>query len=196
MKTIHYEQAEFLLSAHNYHQLPPDIDREVAFAGRSNAGKSSVINTLTNRKRLAKTSRTPGRTRLINIFTLDQGIRLVDLPGYGYAKVPGPVKRHWSGLITAYLERRKSLRGLVLIVDIRRGLNEQDTQLLGWCRLNDLPVHVLLNKADKLSGNAYRQAYSRAARQLDGPGNTLQLFSASKKTGLEELKTTLAGWLL
>lgn len=195
VKTIHYQQAEFLLSAHTIQQLPPDIDREVAFAGRSNAGKSSVINTLTRRRKLAKTSSTPGKTRLINIFTLDQGLRLVDLPGYGYAKVSAAVQKHWQGLISSYLEQRRSLQGLVLIVDIRRGLSDRDLQLLEWCQFYQLPVHVLLNKMDKISGNAARQELSRTAGQLGDSGVTLQLFSALKRTGVEELEDRLTEWL-
>lgn len=198
MHTIRFHQAEYLLSAHTIRQFPPDQGDEAAFAGRSNAGKSSVINTLTRQKALAKTGKMPGRTRQINFFALGNGLRLVDLPGYGYAKVPGPVKKHWYGVIDAYLAKRKSLRGLVLIADIRRGMTALDLQLLEWSRVYGLPVHILLNKADKLSRGAAGQALSTVAQGLIESGLphvTLQLFSATKKTGVEELEERLNAWL-
>lgn len=198
MLTIDFHQAEFMLSAHTIRQFPPDQGVEVAFAGRSNAGKSSVINTLTGKKTLAKTGKTPGRTRQINFFVLGNGLRLVDLPGYGYAKVPRPVKQHWYNVIDAYLAKRKSLRGLILIADIRRGMTDLDVQLLEWSRVYSLPVHVLLNKADKLSRGAAGRALSTVAGRLVDdrlPDVTLQLFSAIKRTGVEELEDVLNAWL-
>jgi len=196
--TIRFHLAEYLLSAHNIHQLPPDQGAEAAFAGRSNAGKSSVINTLTRQKALAKTGKTPGRTRQINFFVLGNGSRLVDLPGYGYARVPGPIKKHWYGVIDAYLAKRKSLRGLVLIADIRRGMTGLDTQLLEWSRSYGLPVHILLNKTDKLSRGAAGAALLSVSQELansDLSHVTVQLFSALKKTGIEELEGRLNAWL-
>lgn len=198
MHTIRFHQAQFLLSAHTIRQLPPDEGGEAAFAGRSNAGKSSVINTLTRQRGLAKTGKTPGRTRLINFFILENRSRLVDLPGYGYARVPGPVKKHWYGVIDEYLAKRKSLRGLVLITDIRRGMTGLDLQLLEWSRVHELPVHVLLNKADKLSRGPAGRVLSTVTQGLADSGLShvsLQLFSAIKKTGVEELEDKLNAWL-
>ena len=146
-----YRQARFLTSVASIRGLPPDLGREVAFAGRSNAGKSSAINALTGRRDLARTSRTPGRTRLVNFFELDDGCRLVDLPGYGYAKVPRAMSREWGALVRKYLESRRSLAGVVVLMDIRHPLTELDTTLLDWCRAADLPVLAVLTKADKLA---------------------------------------------
>lgn len=198
MHSGHFHQAKYLLSAHTLGQLPPDQGVEVAFAGRSNTGKSSVINTLTRQRALAKTSKTPGRTQQINFFVLNQWSRLVDLPGYGYAKVPEAAKKHWGAVLAAYLTNRKSLQGLVLIVDIRRGLQEFDLRLLEWSRLGGLPVHVLLNKSDKLSRQAATQALGAAQQQLDSggcSGASLQLFSARDKTGVAALEAWLNQWL-
>ena len=198
MHTIDFHKAEFMLGAHTIRQFPPDQGEEVAFAGRSNAGKSSVINTLTGQNSLAKTGKTPGRTRQINFFVLGNGLRLVDLPGYGYAKVPRTVKQHWYRLIDAYLAKRRSLRGLILIADIRRGMTDLDVQLLEWSRAYGLPVHVLLNKADKLSHGAAGRALNDMAQGLVNNSLnevSLQLFSAIKKTGVEELKDRLNTWL-
>ena len=198
MHTRHFHQAQYLLSAHNLSQFPPDLGGEVAFAGRSNTGKSSVINTLTRQKTLAKTSKTPGRTQQINFFILNQWSRLVDLPGYGYARVPEATKRHWAELLAAYLAQRKSLHGLVLIVDIRRGLQEFDLQLLTWGWNYEVPIHVLLNKSDKLSRQAAAQTLAGVRQLLDARGwggTSLQLFSALKKSGVEMLEMTLNQWL-
>ena len=199
MHTIRFHQAKYLLSAHTIRQIPPDQGAEVVFAGRSNSGKSSVINTLTRQKALAKTGKTPGRTRQINFFGLGNGLRLVDLPGYGYAKAPGSIKKHWYGVIDAYLATRKCLMGLVLIADIRRGITDLDARLLDWSRTYGLPVHVLLNKTDKLSRGAAAAALRGTAQELvksDLSHVTLQLFSAVKKTGVEELEERLSAWLL
>lgn len=194
MNNNRYHNTVYLHSVHQLAQLPEDTGREAVFAGRSNAGKSSVINALTRQKGLARTSRQPGRTRQINFFAVDNDTRLVDLPGYGYARAPGALRQHWGQLINAYLERRLCLAGLVLIVDIRRCLTEPDRQLLSWCGNKRLPAHVLLNKADKLSRSAGRQALATVAREL-GENTGVQLFSAAKKQGLDELCRALDGWL-
>ena len=190
-----YQQAEFLLSASNLKQLPPDQGSEVAFVGRSNAGKSSVINVITAIRGLARTSKTPGRTQLINYFILDEKTRLVDLPGYGYAKVPGALRKHWSDIINTYLQERTSLKGLILIVDIRRMLKEEDRHLLQWCKEVELPVHILLNKADKLSRGAAKQNLLALRRELGNGSHTTQMFSALKKTGVEQVRQVLDLWL-
>jgi len=188
-------QAQFLLSAHRLDQSPADSGVEVAFVGRSNAGKSSVINTLTGRRNLARTSKTPGRTQQINYFSLDERRRLVDLPGYGFARVPPSMKTHWFKTINAYFERRRSLAGLVLIMDVRRDPGEEDLQILEWCRAVDLPVLILLNKADKLSYGAARQRLLAVQAGLAGDGRSLQLFSAKTRAGLDEAAGIVLDWL-
>ena len=193
-----FRKARYLNSAHTLAQLPPDQGVEIAFAGRSNSGKSSVINTLTGNRTLARTSKTPGRTQQINFFSLDHGARLVDLPGYGYARVPETMRKHWAKTLAAYLETRKSLQGLVLILDIRRGAGEFDMQLLEWAHIYGLPLQVLMNKADKLSRQAAGTARDTLRRNMDArgwPDTGLQLFSAMKKTGTEELEARLETWL-
>ncbi len=194
MNNNSYHNTVYLHSAHRLAQLPADAGREAVFAGRSNAGKSSVINALAGQKKLARTSRQPGRTRQINFFAVDHDTRLVDLPGYGYARAPGSLRQHWGQLINAYLERRRCLAGLILIVDIRRCLTEPDVQMLDWCENKNLPAHILLNKADKLSRSAGRQALATVARDL-GENTGVQLFSAAKKQGLDELCGVLDEWL-
>ena len=189
-----YHNTVYLHSAHRLAQLPADTGREAVFAGRSNAGKSSVINTLAGQKGLARTSRQPGRTRQINFFAVDDNTRLVDLPGYGYARAPGALRQHWGQLINAYLERRRCLAGLILIVDIRRCLTEPDRQMLDWCENKNLPAHILLNKSDKLSRSAARQALATVAQDLGGNAGA-QLFSAAKKQGVDELRRVLDEWL-
>ncbi len=191
-----YRSAEFLLSANKIVQLPPDQGKEVAFAGRSNAGKSSVINTITNIKSLARTSKIPGRTQLINFFTLVGNRRLADLPGYGFAKVPVKVRQQWGKTLRMYFETRQSLHGLILIVDIRRELSEEDEQMLEWCRVNYLPVRILLNKADKLSYSAAKQTLLRVRQRIGEQNVGVQIFSALKKTGMDELQNQLDGWFL
>lgn len=190
-----YRAASYASSAHNLEQLLPDSGREVAFAGRSNAGKSSVINALTGQKRLAKISKTPGRTQLINFFPLDEGQRLVDLPGYGYARVPDKLQAHWAEILPIYIQQRQSLVGIVLIVDVRRMLMESDLQMLSWCSAAGLPVHILLNKADKLAFGAGRRALAEVGRQLATTAHSVQLFSVLKKSGLEELAGVLDQWM-
>lgn len=191
-----YRQARFLLSAGNASQFPLS-GREVAFAGRSNAGKSSAINVLCDNRSLARTSKTPGRTRLVNFFALDEERRLVDLPGYGFAKVPVAVKNEWEKLMTQYLSDQQPLAGLVIIMDIRHPLNENDWQMLHWCHHFQLPAHILLTKADKIKRGAQQNSKLQTQKQLHDAGidATVQTFSALKKTGLDELVIILNKWL-
>jgi GTP-binding protein len=191
-----YQNACFVHGAARGGRLPPDSGREVAFAGRSNSGKSSSINAITGRRALARTSRTPGRTQQINFFALDDDRRLVDLPGYGYAKVSASLRRDWQPLIENYLNGRRSLAGLILTVDCRREPGELDVMLIDWCRHAELPLHVLLTKADKLSRNAAAQALRRW-REFLGADDlvSVQLFSALSRQGVEEARAKLAGWL-
>ncbi|WP_440996650.1 ribosome biogenesis GTP-binding protein YihA/YsxC [Arhodomonas sp. SL1] len=192
-----YHKARFLLSAPDITHLPPDTGAEVAFAGRSNAGKSSAINALTGQKSLARISKTPGRTQAINVFPLDEERRLIDLPGYGYAKVPERIRAHWRQALPRYLAERESLRGLVIIMDVRRPLTEQDAQMLEWCTHAGLSVHVLLTKADKLKRGPALNALQRLRARLDAeyPATTAQLFSASHGTGIDEIHRKLDEWL-
>ncbi|WP_090207055.1 ribosome biogenesis GTP-binding protein YihA/YsxC [Ectothiorhodospira magna] len=192
-----YHQAEFLISAATLKGLPPEQGREVAFAGRSNAGKSSAINTLCRQRALARTSKTPGRTQLINFFALDDTRRLVDLPGYGYAKVPEAMRRRWGQLMSAYLAQRACLRGLVLVMDIRHPLTPHDWQMIGWAHARQLPLHVLLTKSDKLKRGPMMDTVRRVARALgdDGVTATVQPFSALKKQGVEDVHGVLDCWL-
>ncbi len=182
-------QAQYTLSAHLPRDWPEDRGSEVAFAGRSNVGKSSAINAITGHNRLARTSKTPGRTQQIIFFTLDEDRRLVDLPGYGYAKVPVAMQQHWEKTIRRYLEERASLRALILPVDSRREPTELDWQLLGWCTANQLPVHVLLTKSDK-QGRGKRTQALRLAREslVSMPLTSVQLFSAPQGMGLEQAR--------
>lgn len=182
-----FPQAQFLTSAWQPHQFPADTGAEVAFAGRSNAGKSSALNAITGRKDLARTSKTPGRTQLINFFGLDEARRLADLPGYGYAKVPEQMKRHWRELLTRYVESRGSLSGLVIVMDARRPLTDFDVQMLEWTGANGLATHLLLTKADKLSRNEASTTL-RAVREATREVATVQLFSAVAKTGVDEAR--------
>lgn len=192
-----YRNTRFLSSADALAQLPPDEGREVAFAGRSNAGKSSALNTITGQRALARTSKTPGRTRLLNSFEVAPGLRLVDLPGYGFARVPETVRRHWQGLLASYFGRRLSLAGLMLVMDVRHPLTSLDRQMLDWCAARPLPVHVLLTKADKLGRGAAMSTLQQVRRELATlplPASA-QLFSAAKGTGLEEAVSVLDRWL-
>lgn len=191
---IDYSRARFLQSAPSLSQCPADEGVEVAFAGRSNAGKSSALNALTRQKKLARISKTPGRTRLINFFDLEKNRRLVDLPGYGYAKVPVSMKREWDRNLADYLQRRTSLRGLVLLMDIRHPLQEYDWQMIHWALGADLALHVLLTKADKLKYGPARSTLLQVQRTLEAAqlgGFTLQTFSALKHTGLDALEAFL-----
>lgn len=194
---IDYRLAQFSISAATPSQLPPDDGREVAFVGRSNAGKSSALNALTEQKNLARTSKTPGRTQLINFFNLTPSQRLVDLPGYGYAKAPASEQERWARLINRYLEKRASLAGLVVLMDIRHPLTPFDFQLLEWAESQSLPVHILLSKADKLAFGKQKSTLLQIQKALiDHPQITIQLFSSLKKIGLDELKSHLATWLI
>lgn len=189
-----YSSAEFIKSANKRDQFVPDEGVEVAFAGRSNAGKSSALNALTGRKSLARTSKTPGRTQLVNFFALDEQRRLVDLPGYGYAKVPEAIRRHWRSLMEAYFTGRQSLAGLVLVMDCRHPMTEFDQQMLAWTRSTGCPVHVLLTKADKLSRGAAASTLLQVRKALAGVA-TVQLFSATKRTGIDEARERLEALL-
>ncbi len=188
----------FLTSAPTLRHCPPDIGFEVAFAGRSNAGKSSAINTMTRQRQLARASKTPGRTQLINFFAMgDDSRRLVDLPGYGYAAVPLALKQDWQKHLGHYLQERHSLRGLVLLMDIRHPLTEFDQSMLAWADSRQLPVHILLTKADKLSrGPAVNTVHAvrRELAQVDIQAS-VQLFSSLKVQGLDELAEVLGRWL-
>ena len=192
-----YRAARFLTSAAKLAQCPPDTGWEVAFAGRSNAGKSSAINSLTGNRKLARTSRTPGRTQLINFFELSDSQRLVDLPGYGFAKVPQAVKQAWTRQLENYLQRRQSLRGLVLMMDARHPLQPFDQQMLEWAVQAAMPVHILLTKADKLKKGPAKNTLLKVRAQLAEHGDlvTVQLFSALKHTGHDQLIEVLDAWL-
>ena len=193
-----YRQAQFLKGVARLSALPADAGVEVAFAGRSNAGKSSVINALTGRTALARISKTPGRTQQINFFVLDdEEHRLVDLPGYGYANVPLAVKRQWAGLVEGYLSARRSLEGVVLLMDARRPFTDADSRLMEWCVHAGLATHVLLNKSDKLSRGAGARVLADARKRLAplGDEHRAQLFSATRKTGTDELGARLDTWL-
>ncbi len=194
-----FQQAVFLTTVAHLRDLPQDAVREVAFAGRSNAGKSSAINTLAGRVRLAYVSKTPGRTQHLNYFTLSDGKYFVDLPGYGYAKAPEAIRSQWEGLIGPYLSKREQLAGLVVIMDIRRPLTDLDLRLIDWFRPTGRPIHVLLSKADKLSRQEQTKALRSVKAELATWGDaelySVQLFSSLKKTGVEEAEAVLAGWL-
>lgn len=188
-----FPNARFMLSVAAATQFPPDQGAEVAFAGRSNAGKSSAINALTQRKALARTSKTPGQTRLLNYFELAPGQRIVDLPGYGYATAPPAERAKWAPLIDR-LRARQSLRGLFLIVDARRGIGAEDEQLIAWAGPPERAVHVLLAKADKLSRNEARAALAAAQSRLDG-AVTVQLLSSQTGEGVPEAQRALLALL-
>ena len=190
-----YPDAKFVLSANAAGQFLPDTGREVAVAGRSNAGKSSAINVIVNRRQFARTSKTPGRTRLVNFFSLREDERLVDLPGYGYARVSAAVQRHWGELLENYFEARKSLRGLMLVVDVRRMLSDFDRQMLSFADSVDVPVHVLLTKADKLKRGRASSALLQVKKELSGKAS-VQLFSALKRQGVDEARQVLDEFLL
>ncbi|WP_223881647.1 ribosome biogenesis GTP-binding protein YihA/YsxC [Affinibrenneria salicis] len=186
----------FVISAPDIRHLPVDSGIEVAFAGRSNAGKSSALNTLTNQKSLARTSKTPGRTQLINLFEVTEGVRLVDLPGYGYAEVPEEVKKKWQRALGEYLQKRNSLKGLVVLMDIRHPLKDLDQQMIEWAVAAQLPILLLLTKADKLASGAAK-AQLKAVREAVQPfmGDIeVEAFSSLKKVGVDKLRLKLDGW--
>ena len=196
------QNVSFIISTNHFDELPSDSGREIAFAGRSNAGKSSAINTLTNKTRLAFVSKQPGRTQLINFFKIKDMQSLVDLPGYGFAKVPKPMKDHWRKLLPKYLQERKSLIGLVLVVDIRRELTELDTQMLDWFAPQKKPIHVLLTKSDKVSKDKSLRTLNKINNELKEKWGkkfnvecSAQLFSSLKKQGIEKATEKIEQWL-
>jgi GTP-binding protein len=190
-----YPQASFIKSASAPDQFVPDEGAEVAFAGRSNAGKSSAINVIVNRRQFARTSKTPGRTRLVNFFTLRDEARLVDLPGYGFAKVASRMRDHWTELMAEYFEIRASLKGMFLIVDIRRQLTDFDQEMLAFAESVGLPVHVLLTKSDKLKRGQAANALLKVRREL-GDVATVQQFSALNRQGEDEARARLEEFLV
>ena len=190
-----YPSVKFLTSAAEAHQLAPDQGREIAFAGRSNSGKSTALNAITQRAGLARVSRTPGRTQLINFFEVAPDRRLVDLPGYGFAKVPEKVRLHWLELMEHYFNVRESLVGLILIVDSRRGLGTQDAGMLEWVLARDRFAHVLLTKADKLNQRDAQRVLRETAAACSDTSVTAQLFSAHKKHGFDEARQVMDRWL-
>lgn len=197
MTTLNYNRIHFLKSVAETSQLPPDLGAEVAFAGRSNAGKSTAINAITGVSRLARSSKTPGRTQLLNFFELDPQRRLVDLPGYGYADVSLAVKLRWQKLLEEYLIERQSLEGLILLMDLRHPLKEYDWQMIQWAVSEELPIHILLTKADKLKRGAAQNILLKVRKELSGYEHyiTVQLFSATKAIGIEEARQKLDSWL-
>ena len=196
---INFHKAKFIHSAPSIRECPPEDGIEVAFAGRSNAGKSSAINTLTNNNKLARVSKTPGRTQLINFFELSETQRLVDLPGYGYAKVSREQKELWQRYLSEYLRERRCLHGLILLMDIRHPLQEFDTTMLKWATNSNMAVHILLTKADKLSRGQAGSQLQTVNREIKNAGLSqlvsVQNFSSLKNTGLDELKAKLQTWL-
>jgi len=201
MTTINFRTAQFLTSAQSIEQCPPERGIEVAFAGRSNAGKSSAINKLTQNKNLCRTSKTPGRTQLINFFKLHDSpdLKLVDLPGYGYAKVAQSVKEKWQEHLSRYLHERQCLKGLILLMDIRHPMQDSDTMMLDWAVQSEMPVHALLTKCDKLKGGAAKVTLREFNKEIENAGLdglvSAQLFSAQSGTGVDELARLLNTWL-
>ena len=196
MRAMHYNQATFVTSAANLAACPPESVAEVAFAGRSNAGKSSAINAITNQTRLARISKTPGRTQLINFFGLAERRFLVDLPGYGFAKVPLSVKNKWQEELEKYLRRRQVLCGLILLSDIRHPLKDFDRMMIDWAVQSGLPLHLLLTKSDKLKRGAAQNTLLAVQKELKGFDNvTVQLFSSLKNDGVTEVRAKLDEWL-
>lgn len=189
-------QTEFEISAATLAQCPPEQGIEIAFAGRSNAGKSSALNTLVDHSGLARTSKTPGRTQLLNFFRMNDQWKLVDLPGYGYAKVPEQMKKEWQAQMGAYLEKRECLAGLILVMDVRHPLKEFDQMMLNWSRHYDMPVHILLSKSDKLKRGPAKNMLFDVRKQVKEYGDkvSVQLFSSLDKSGVEEARQVLANW--
>lgn len=196
LTNLNYQKTHFVTSAPDIRHLPADTGVEVAFAGRSNAGKSSALNTLTQQKNLARTSKTPGRTQLINLFEVAEGKRLVDLPGYGYAEVPEEMKLKWQRALGEYLEKRQCLHGLVVLMDIRHPLKDLDQQMISWAVESNLQVLVLLTKADKLASGARKTQLNmvrEAVRAFNGEVQ-VEAFSSLKKQGVDKLREKLDGW--
>ena len=197
------QNAKFVISANHFNELPEDTGYEIAFAGRSNAGKSSAINTLSNQTRLAYVSKQPGRTQLINFFRIDDDKSLVDLPGYGYAQVPSAIRDHWQKTLPRYLQERESLVGLIIVMDIRRPLTDLDIKMLDWFSPRQKPIHILLTKSDKLSRDQSLRTLSDIKGRVKAQWGdlyqtecTVQLFSSLKKTGVEEADNMIQSWLL
>lgn len=195
---INYHLARFVISASTFEQCPPDVAREVAFVGRSNAGKSSAINVLTSQHKLARTSKTPGRTQLLNFFEVGPDRYLVDLPGFGYAKVSAQVQKKWKKQLELYLEKRESLQGLVLLMDIRHPFMDFDEMIIDWCAASEMPMHILLTKADKLKHGAAKATLLMARKRLEELGGlfSAQLYSSLKHEGVDELRARLDRWLV
>ncbi|WP_305804221.1 ribosome biogenesis GTP-binding protein YihA/YsxC [Stenotrophomonas sp. YIM B06876] len=192
------ERAQYLLSAHNARQLPADVGSEVAFAGRSNAGKSSALNALTRRNALARVSKTPGRTQQLVFFQVTPDAHLVDLPGYGYAKVPMDLQAHWQAFIDQYFRTREALKGLVVVMDIRHPLREYDLQMLAYAVQRGLPAHALLTKADKLGRGQQMQTLQKVRKELSGmygDSVSVQTFSGESRQGVDEARTVIGSWL-
>lgn len=191
-----FRLTRYLMGAAKLSQLPPDEGIEIALAGRSNAGKSTALNAITDQKNLAKTSKTPGRTQLINLFTIKDNCRLTDLPGYGFAKVSKNIKENWQKTLSEYLQNRRCLQALVIFMDIRHPLKETDQQMINWAIHADIPVHVVLSKADKLKSGARKAALLSAQKTLStiSPMISCQAFSATQKIGLEQLIETIKNW--
>ncbi len=192
--SISFNRARFATSAFEISQLLPDEGNEVAFAGRSNAGKSSAINCLTRQKALCKTSKTPGRTQLINFFALDEERHLVDLPGYGFAKVSKQMRAHWNDVMSRYLLERKALRGLIIVVDIRRGISDLDQALIDMLG-GEMAIHILLTKSDKLSRSAVQKTVISVTKHLGNPLHSVSTLSIVSKQGLEALEQKCRDWL-
>ena len=193
----HYQQTRFILGTPDARRAPPDTGVEIAFAGRSNAGKSSALNVITGQRALARISKAPGRTREINFFSVNGDRRLVDLPGYGYAKVAHSIKDQWQKNISRYLETRESLGGVILLMDVRHPLRDTDRQVLGWCHAAGLPTHVLLTKSDKLKRGPAKNTLLQVRKQLAElhPDASVQLFSSLKREGVEQVQAVLDEWL-
>lgn len=196
MTKINFSNAVYARATHQQNDWPADAGAEVAFAGRSNVGKSSALNAIVNQKRLARTSKTPGRTQQIVFFDLNPPYRLVDLPGYGYAKVPANLRHHWERFVTEYLTQRACLKGLVVPMDIRRPLTALDQTMLQCCWEINLPTHILLTKSDKLTnGRASNTLQNVRATLQEQPQTTVQLFSAVTQQGVEQVREVVGSWL-
>ncbi|CAM2877935.1 ribosome biogenesis GTP-binding protein YihA/YsxC [Vibrio rarus] len=193
---IHYQNTHFITSAPDIRHLPEDEGIEIAFAGRSNAGKSSALNRLTNQRALAKTSKTPGRTQLINLFKVDENCHIVDLPGYGFAQVPIELKKKWQKSLGEYLQKRQCLKGLVVLMDIRHPMKDLDQQMIFWAVDSGIPVQVLLTKADKLKSGARKATLLKVRKDAIGFGGDVQVeaFSSLKGLGVEQLRARLDTW--
>ncbi|WP_432460438.1 ribosome biogenesis GTP-binding protein YihA/YsxC [Agarivorans sp. QJM3NY_25] len=196
MAQYHFQNTHFITSAPNIQAMPEDSGIEIAFAGRSNAGKSSALNALSRQKSLARTSKTPGRTQLINVFELSEGVRLIDLPGYGFAQVPEEVKRQWQNSLSEYLQERQSLKGIVVLMDIRHPFKDTDRSLIQWAVESNIPVLALLTKSDKLKQGARKTAVlqGRALAAEFGGEVRVEAFSSLKKQGLDLLQNSLVTW--